>query len=267
MMPKGDVTQRQQEVPNPKGGTVKVQQHFVKRGAANALILSIIDAPPSVGSGEQLVSGAREQLKAVLPGAKVTDEKKLTIDGHPGIELTVEIPGVGMTRARVAAVGQRVYQASVEGTKEFATSAEADRYLQSLKIQARADKGVPVNPGAGVKGNPGGGAPAGAISAVDLVRTYQKNRAAADKQYTGKVITVQGTVRDRQPGIVNLQTGLPSILPGAAPGTTDIVEVHFRNAASAANIRPGTSITVTGRCEGFDEYFDVVLRDAQLVSK
>src|SRR5205823_1814503 len=87
-------------------------------------------------------------------------------------------------------------------------------------------KPFPPNPGGG-QPFPGGGQPAAGptISAVDLVRAYQTNRAAADKQYTNQVITVQGTVRDRSGPIVNLQTGLPTILPNAPPGTTDIVEV------------------------------------------
>ncbi len=258
LMPKGDVKQFNQEIPVPAGGKAKIQMYALQRGLVNSYILSVTDAPPSMGSGEQLLAGASAQLTAALKGAKVTDEKKVTVNGHPGRELNVEAPGVGLIRARLIAVGQRVYQATVMGAKEFATSAAADRYLQSLKIQAGADKAAP---------SPAVGAQAGPISAVDLVRTYQKNRAAADKQYTGKVITVQGKVRDGKGGIVSLETGLPSILPDAGPGATDVVEVHFRNPATVPDIRPGSTITVTGRCNGFDDLFDVVLMDAQLVSK
>ena len=100
---------------------------------------------------------------------------------------------------------------------------------------------------------------------MDLVRAYQANRANADKQYTGKTVTVTGRVGERQGNAVLLETGLPSILPNARPGVTDRVVVNFSNPADAASgARPGATITVQGVCAGFDFQFDVVLNNAQI---
>jgi hypothetical protein len=133
MMPKGEVKQLDQKVPLPKGGTMTVQLHMLSQGTNN-FMLSLADVPAGSGSGEKLLDGTRDQLAKMVPGAKVADEKKVTVDGHPARDMTIEIPGIGLARARVVVAGQRVYQASVVGASGFVNSTQADRYLQSLKI-------------------------------------------------------------------------------------------------------------------------------------
>jgi hypothetical protein len=166
MMPQGEVKPQTLKVPLPTGDTLRLEVHMLQQGA-NVFMLSLTDAPASMGSGVKLLDGAREQITTALPGAKVTREDSVTVDKHPGKDLTIEIPKLGITRARVVAVGQKLYQASVLGTKDFAQSAEADRYLQSLKILPRGNE-TPPNPGGGqpfpggiqpVPPNPGGGNP------------------------------------------------------------------------------------------------------------
>jgi hypothetical protein len=318
-MPKGEIKQLTQNVPVPAGGTAKVQIAILQRGLANVFVLSFTEAPATMGSGEQLLASAREQIAKALPGAKVTDEKKITVDGYKGRDLTIEIPAIGLTRARVVAVGQRLYQASVVGPRDFATSTESDRYLQSLKILAGGGQGAAPNPGGAQQPFPGGGQPfpgggqpfppnlgggqpfpgkgppfsgggkpfppnpgggrpfpgggqpgmqpaAGpTISAVDLVRAYQTNRATADKQYTGKTITVRGRVSGQEGNKIVLETGLPSILPGVGPGVMDVVDVYFQNPADINRAVRMGNVTVQGRCEGFNQILDVVISNARLV--
>ncbi len=134
MMPRGDVKQIQQDYPLPRGGTAKLQMYHLQRGLVKYGLV-VTDIPPSEASGEQLLAGASAQFMAQLKGAKVIADKKITVDGHPGLDLTVEVPSAGLIRVWTAVAGQRVYVAFVMGDKDFATSAEADRYLQSFKIQ------------------------------------------------------------------------------------------------------------------------------------
>jgi hypothetical protein len=140
---------------------------------------------------------------------------------------------------------------------------------------------IPPNPGGGQpfpgKGQPfpgkmppfpgGGGQQGGGptISAVDLVRAYQANRANADKQYTGKTITVRGRVQGQEGNKIVLETGLPSILAGAGPGAQDVVDVYFQNPADLARAVRMGNVTVQGRCDGFNEILDVEIRNARLI--
>jgi hypothetical protein len=78
-----------------------------------------------------------------------------------------------------------------------------------------------------------------------------------------KVITVHGKVLVRTGDVIKLETKLKTILPGQASNVTDMVDVHFRNPSDADRARG--NISVRGRCEGFNNVFDVVIRDAELV--
>jgi hypothetical protein len=101
------------------------------------------------------------------------------------------------------------------------------------------------------------------INAVALVKEYQANRDLADKKYKGKTIVVVGKVLEIDEQSLTLETGLPSILPGAGDGATDIVDCSFRNAL--AGISPGMTVRVRGRCDGFNEILDVDLSNCVIV--
>ncbi|MCI0462115.1 MAG: protein kinase [Gemmataceae bacterium] len=135
----------------------------------------------------------------------------------------------------------------------LALSGSADKTVRLWRLSAPLP-----NPGAG------GDAP---ISAGDLVRQYQADRDAASKKYNGKVITVRGTVLGRRDEKLVLDTKAPSILPGAEPGTIDAVIVHFRNPRDTPMIPQGSTITVRGRCNGFNDILDVDLFDCELLSR
>jgi hypothetical protein len=126
--------------------------------------------------------------------------------------------------------------------------------------------GFPPGGGFPNKG-PGPGKIGEVISAVELVREYQQNQAAAKKKYNGKTITVSGTVLGTENGAIILQTELKSIWPQAKPGQTDVVWAYLQNPAAVLGIKNGSAVQVRGRCDGFNDVFDVEMRNCQLVSK
>src|SRR5262249_34369194 len=106
------------------------------------------------------------------------------------------------------------------------------------------------------------------LNAADLVKEYQQNRQAAEKKNNGKTLTIQGPLRQGDfDGALVLETNLPSILPGANPGVTDVVIPRFRNPADLAAVPVGTTIVVQGQCTGFNEELDVVLINCQLLRR
>lgn len=86
---------------------------------------------------------------------------------------------------------------------------------------------------------------AATITAEALYQQYQQNEALADKQYTGKVITVKGTVAE--------STGTDAVLSislyGSAAGN---VNCSF-SAVSKNSIVPakGNTLLIKGKCTGF----------------
>jgi hypothetical protein len=261
-----------QQIPLPTGQKVMLRIYNYDQGQ-DGMALMYADYPPGLippGREELALDGAGKGMMMNLPGSKLTSEKKITLGRYPGRDYAVKLGDQADMRGRVYLVGNRMYIVLVKGAKGFANSPDADHFLQSLKLQGEAAPGAAPNP-VGGQPFPGGGQPAiqaGAgptISAVNLVRAYQTNRAAADKQYTGKTITVRGRVQGQDGTKIVLETGLPSILPGAGPGAQDVVDVYFQNPADLNRAVRMGDVTVQGRCDGFNEILDVEIRNARLI--
>ncbi len=61
---------------------------------------------------------------------------RITLDGkHPGLEVRANLnEQPGIARSRIYLVEGRLYQLTVAGTEPRATSADADRFLNSLVV-------------------------------------------------------------------------------------------------------------------------------------
>jgi hypothetical protein len=86
---------------------------------------------------KQVLDSSRDGAVANLEG-KLASEQDLKLGDHPGREIRIEVAGgKQLFRARVYLVEQRLYQVVVFGTKDAATSKEADKFLDSFQL---ADK-------------------------------------------------------------------------------------------------------------------------------
>src|SRR5438128_2288100 len=102
-------------------------------GGAGSYTVIYNDLPDVVskqpGAADVVLETIPQQVKANVPGATlVGDVKKLTQDGYPGRELTLELAGKGSLLVRVFLVKQRVYQVMVGGSKDFLASKEAAQF-------------------------------------------------------------------------------------------------------------------------------------------
>jgi hypothetical protein len=281
------------------------------KGSAKCLVTSTAipqEIPPN--QLDFFFAGLKGGIVKAGAGVKVVGEKRVTIGGQPGIELSLQAPDSSLLKTVAFLMGKRACALTLSGMNDESPE-NVRRIFDSFRPAAGGTQQAPPNPGGGqpfpgggqpfpggvapIPPNPGGGNPfpgkgptfppnpgggkpfAGGgqpgmqqgagptISAVDLVRSYQTNRAAADKQYTGKTITVQGRVQGRDGNKIVLETGLPSILPDAGPGVTDVVDVYFQNPADLTRAARMGNVTVQGRCEGFNDILDVVIRNARLI--
>jgi hypothetical protein len=83
---------------------------------------------------KKVLDSSRDGAVANLEG-KLAREKDIKLGKYPGREVQIEVgEGKQLFRARVYLVEQRLYQVVVCGTKEVATSKEAERFLDSFKL-------------------------------------------------------------------------------------------------------------------------------------
>ena len=83
---------------------------------------------------KQVYDSSRDGAAANLEG-KLASEKDLKLGEHPGREIQIAVQGgKRLFRARVYLIDQRLYQVVVFGTKEAATSKDADKFLDSFKL-------------------------------------------------------------------------------------------------------------------------------------
>jgi hypothetical protein len=82
---------------------------------------------------EKAFAHARDQAVTQFKG-KVIGEAERKLNGHPGREILIEAPGLGVYRVRLYLVGPRLYQVIVLGPREVALGKESDRYLDSFRL-------------------------------------------------------------------------------------------------------------------------------------
>jgi hypothetical protein len=95
-----------------------------------------IDFPAEIKKAglKQVYDSSRDGAVANLAG-KLASEKDIKLGENPGREIQIDVQGGRqLFRARVYLIEQRLYQVVVFGTKEAATSKEADKFLDSFKL-------------------------------------------------------------------------------------------------------------------------------------
>jgi hypothetical protein len=86
---------------------------------------------------KKVYDSSRDGAVANLEG-KLVGEKEITLGKYPGREIQIEVAGgKQLFRARVFLVEQRLFQVVVMGTKEAAISKEADKFLDSFKLDRK----------------------------------------------------------------------------------------------------------------------------------
>lgn len=108
----------------------------IKRDAAYIVMYSdypeiVTKAPP-----DRILDGGRDGAVANAKG-KLIGEQNLTLDGFPGREIAIEVPGKGLMKVRAFLVRQRLFQVMAAGTKERIDHEDTAKYLTSFRLLAR----------------------------------------------------------------------------------------------------------------------------------
>ena len=88
--------------------------------------------------------------------------------------------------------------------------------------------------------------PDATVTAVDLVKAFEKDSAAARKQYLDKVLEVSGAV-------TKIDTSGSVTLSGSEGSESSVVfSLDSRYAKDYEKVKEGTSATLQGRCIGYE---------------
>ena len=91
------------------------------------------------------------------------------------------------------------------------------------------------------------------VTSLEIIRAYQENETSANKQFLGKVVTLNGVVQ-----AIEKSEGLTLILEGTDLMTTIRCQLdHLTDHPSLDLLNPGDQVAVKGICTGF--LMDVVL--------
>jgi len=119
------------------GTNMKTYSLTEKEGA---YMVAFADLPLPKGMKEpeiqKRLDGARDGMLSNV-GGKLTNSSKITLSGkYPGREVQATLPKQqdGLLIAKIYFVNQRLYQIMVTGTKAWAGSADATKFLDSLVV-------------------------------------------------------------------------------------------------------------------------------------
>jgi hypothetical protein len=116
--PPGTPRQTTENVEVPGVGDITVQVVGVEReGGKGMCAVSYRDYPPAIlnKGPDAVLEGAKTRMVALYRNAKVSGESKISLDGNPGREVTVTVPGEFDLRARYFLVKNRLYQVIAGG--------------------------------------------------------------------------------------------------------------------------------------------------------
>jgi hypothetical protein len=133
LMP-GTPTRKEQAIP---GLRQPMSIHVVDLNA-KAFFVGYLDIPPEDFHRvpvEDRFNGAREGMLKSTPNSKVVSEKPITLDGNPGRELVVSVPGRMRLVVQIVLVDLRFYILTAVGPGYTPETADVTKFLSSFQIQ------------------------------------------------------------------------------------------------------------------------------------
>jgi serine/threonine-protein kinase len=108
----------------------------IRRDAAYMIMYSDYPEIVTKAKPDDLLDGGRNGALSNTKG-KLIGEQNMSLDGFPGREIVIEVPGKGIMKLRAFMVRQRLFQVIAVGTKEKIDHEDTIKYLTSFRLLAR----------------------------------------------------------------------------------------------------------------------------------
>ena len=108
----------------------------IRRDAAYMIMYSDYPEIVTRAKPDDLLDGGRNGALSNTKG-KLIGEQNMSLDGFPGREIVIEVPGKGLMKVRAFLVGRRLFQVIAVGTKEKIEHEDTGKYLTSFRLLAR----------------------------------------------------------------------------------------------------------------------------------
>lgn len=146
LLPPGKVSDLNPQVNLPPVGRLKTPSKLTFHirqvelpGSAGSFVASCMQYPKEVlaGGADAILKGVKAGAAAMGPGAKITSESKIEVEGHPGREWIVEIPDKGNLKWRAFLVENRLIQLIGGGDPKKVPQKDVQKFFDSFKFTAK----------------------------------------------------------------------------------------------------------------------------------
>jgi hypothetical protein len=136
----GDMKETVKTVKGP-GGKDEVQRTYAYAPNPSTVYLILDREMPALAKANAetvklALENGRKAAEKSLNG-KLLNQKKVSLGKYQGLEFLIESAKQGVYRSRVYIVDGRMYQVTILGPKDVATSKTADEYLESFKLREK----------------------------------------------------------------------------------------------------------------------------------
>ncbi|MGH7171603.1 MAG: hypothetical protein ACRELG_15105, partial [Gemmataceae bacterium] len=131
---------KQDQQVNTQAGKLSFHIYGVELpGDAGIFLTSYNDYPVAIlaAGTDKLFAGAKVGATAFVPGAKIIGESKIKVEGHPGREWTMDVPGQGGLKMRVFLVKNRLYQLVAGGNPKKVAQKDIQAFFDSFKLTGK----------------------------------------------------------------------------------------------------------------------------------
>lgn len=126
----------QETTVDTEAGPIVARMYILEVSETLAYMCGFNDYPPGVldPDPESVLDGARNGAVQNV-GGRLKQEKKITVDGHPGRELVIETPGGMVTYGRAYLVNGRLIQALVVMKSDAVDMRNVRAFLDSFRLR------------------------------------------------------------------------------------------------------------------------------------
>jgi hypothetical protein len=125
----------------PKEQIAGGQHLFVLDQGAKAYVVAYQDIPKLADADAATIKKSLEigrDAAVKKLNAKLLSSKAVKLGRYTGLEFQLEVPKLGIYRSRLFQVGERLYQLTVLGPGDFATSEPVGEFFQSFRLTKKS---------------------------------------------------------------------------------------------------------------------------------